>query len=101
MRTRLLAAFLTITGATVFAQNPAPKHPVTFDDMLALRNAAPAAIAQDGRTNLYRVDVGVMKGKTRQEWKAVNADGTGAHALELPEHFTPAGFTRDGALYGD
>ena len=60
----------------------------------------PTAIAPDGKTILYRVDSGVAKGRTRHEWKIINADGTGAHALELPDDFTASGFTRDGSLYG-
>ncbi len=101
MRTTVFAAFVSVSAATVLAQTPAAKHPFTFDDWVALHSAAPAAIAPDGRPILYRVDSGVAKGKTRQEWKVVNADGTGAHALELPEHFTPTGFTPEGALYGE
>jgi len=101
MPTRALAAFLALGTATALAQTPAPKHPVTFDDWVALRTAAPAAIAPDGRTILYRVDTGVMKGKTRHEWKLVPSDGSASRALDLPEHFTPTGFTRDGALYGE
>jgi dipeptidyl aminopeptidase/acylaminoacyl peptidase len=101
MRTRILAVLVGVCAATAFAQSPPVTHPFTFDDMVALRAAAPAAIAPDGRTILYRVDSGVIKGKTRQEWKIVGADGTGAHGLELPEHFTPVGFTREGGLYGE
>src|ERR1043165_7932422 len=100
MRTTLFAAFVSVSAATVLAQTAAAKHAFTFDDWVALHSAAPKAIAPDGKTILYRVDSGVTKGKTRHEWKIVNADGSGAHTLDLPDGFTASGFTRDGALYG-
>jgi dipeptidyl aminopeptidase/acylaminoacyl peptidase len=78
----------------------AQKHPFTFDDYQALRSAAPAAVAPDGKTILYRVDFGAAKGPTRHDWRSANADGSGSRSIDLPEHFTPSGFTRDGSLYG-
>jgi len=100
MRIGSLAALILAVSSSTFAQNAGGKHPFTFDDWVALRSAAPVAVSPDGRTILYRVDSGVDKGKTRHDWKVVNADGTGARMLEVPEHFTPSGFTRDGDLYG-
>ncbi len=89
---------LAVASALVHAEGD--KHLFTFDDWVALRAATPTAIAPDGKTILYRVDSGVAKGRTRHEWRTINADGTGTHALELPDDFTASGFTRDGSLYG-
>jgi dipeptidyl aminopeptidase/acylaminoacyl peptidase len=100
MRMPGLAAFLFASALSAFAQDSVVRHPFTFDDYVAIRNAAPVAVSPDGRTILYRVDSGVSKGKTRKEWKVVDADGANARDLKMPEHFSPSGFTRDGALYG-
>ena len=100
-RTAAIAALLVVFASGASGQRAGDeKHPFTFDDYAALRSAAPVAIAPDGRTILYRVDVGAAKGSTLHEWKLIGADGGGGRALELPEHFTPFGFTRDGSLYG-
>jgi dipeptidyl aminopeptidase/acylaminoacyl peptidase len=94
-------ALVFLLSGPARGQAPASaKHPFDFDDYVALRNAAPVAIAPDGRTILYRVDAGATKGETRHEWKLASADGSGSRAIELPDHFTPSGFTRDGSLYG-
>jgi len=103
MRRRITSwtlALFTVASVSALVQAQGDKHLFTFDDWVALRAATPVAIAPDGKTILYRVDSGVAKGRTRHEWKTVNADGTGAHALELPDDFTASGFTRDGSLYG-
>src|SRR5215472_9367456 len=100
MRLPGLAAFLFAAALSAFAQDSVVRHPFTFDDYVAIRNAAPVAVSPDGRTILYRVDSGVSNGKTRKEWKVVDADGANARVLQMPEHFSPSGFTRDGALYG-
>jgi dipeptidyl aminopeptidase/acylaminoacyl peptidase len=76
------------------------KHPFTFDDVAALRSATPIAITPDGKAILTRVDFGAAKGPTRHEWQIVDADGTRARGIELPEQFTPFGFSPDGGLYG-
>ena len=103
MRRRITSwtlALFTVASVSALVQAQGDKHLFTFDDWVALRAATPVAIAPDGKTILYRVDSGVAKGRTRHEWKTVNADGTGAHALQLPDDFTASGFTRDGSLYG-
>jgi len=103
MRRRITSwtlALFTVASVSALVQAQGDKHLFTFDDWVALRAATPVAIAPDGKIILYRVDSGVAKGRTRHEWKTVNADGTGAHALELPDDFTASGFTRDGSLYG-
>jgi len=103
MRRRITSwtlALFTVASVSALVRAQGDKHLFTFDDWVALRAATPVAIAPDGKIILYRVDSGVAKGRTRHEWKTVNADGTGAHALELPDDFTASGFTRDGSLYG-
>jgi dipeptidyl aminopeptidase/acylaminoacyl peptidase len=83
------------------AQTPAaPRHPFVFDDMVALQSATPVAVTPDGKTILTRVDRGAMKGPAQREWRLIAADGGGSRVLELPDHFQPFGFTRDGGLYG-
>ena len=100
-RPAAIATLLFVVASSASGQPAADdKHPFTFDDYAALRSASPLAIAPDGRTILYRVDFGAAKGPTRHEWKLVGADGGGGRAIEMPEHFTPFGFTRDGSLYG-
>jgi dipeptidyl aminopeptidase/acylaminoacyl peptidase len=76
------------------------RHPFTFDDAAALRSATPIAIAPDGKGILTRIDFGAAKGPTRHEWRIVDADGTSARGIEMPEQFTPFGFMPDGGLYG-
>jgi dipeptidyl aminopeptidase/acylaminoacyl peptidase len=76
------------------------KHPFTFDDVVALRSATPIAIAPDGTGILTRIDFGAPKGPTRHEWRIIDADGRSGRGIELPENFTPFGFTADGGLYG-
>ena len=98
--TSLMFVLLTVASAPMLVDAQGDKHPFTFDDWVALRVAAPVAIAPDGKTILYRVDSGVAKGRTRHEWQIMNADGTGARALALPDDFTASGYTRDGSLYG-
>ena len=100
-RSAAIAVLVFVAASRAFGQRAGDeKHPFSFDDYAALRSASPVAIAPDGRTILYRVDVGAAKGPTLHEWKLVGVDGGGAHAIEMPEHFTPFGFTRDGSLYG-
>ena len=98
--TSLTLVLLAVVSAPALVHAQVDKHPFTFDDWVALRVAVPVAMAPDGKTILYRVDSGVAKGRTRHEWRIINADGTAAHAFALPDDFTASGFTRDGALYG-
>ena len=102
MRIAVAVAGLTcaLSSAAVAQRLDEPKHPFAFDDSVALRSATPIAIAPDGRGVLTRVDFGAAKGPTRHEWRIVDADGRSARGIELPEHFTPFGFTGDRALYG-
>jgi dipeptidyl aminopeptidase/acylaminoacyl peptidase len=76
------------------------RHPFRIDDWAALRPATPVAVSADGASALYHIDAGSASGPTQKEWRLIAPDGTRARTLALPEHFTPFGFTRQGALYG-
>jgi dipeptidyl aminopeptidase/acylaminoacyl peptidase len=77
------------------------KHPFSADDWAALHSASAVAVAPDGATILLKVSWGGDKGPTNEEWRLVQVDGTNPRKLDLPEHFTPYGFAKDGAsLYG-
>src|SRR6202021_3710848 len=41
------------------------------------------------------------KGPAKHEWHTVTPVGSGDLKLDLPEKFTPSGFTKDGALFGE
>jgi dipeptidyl aminopeptidase/acylaminoacyl peptidase len=102
VRTAIAVACLTFAVSTTLASERIEEagHPFTFDDAAALRSATPIAIAPSGKEILARIDFGGAKGPTRHEWRLVDANGTHARGLELPEHFTPFGFMPDGGLYG-
>ena len=86
--------------AAARAQAPA-RHAYTVHDWAAARSAAPVAVATDGATILYRVGYGAESGDGGHEFWFIHPDGTGAVKLELPENFSPEGFTLKGdALYG-
>ena len=103
-----LAVLLAVAGlavaesgaASAQAQAAAAKHAFSPKDWAALRSAGAVAVSADG-TILYIVSFGGDRGPTRREWWTEAADGSHAAKLELPEGFTPIGFTRDGhGLYG-
>jgi dipeptidyl aminopeptidase/acylaminoacyl peptidase len=98
--TSMAFVVLALLAAPRSARAQGDKHVFSFDDWVALRTAVPTAVAPDGKSILYRVDSGVAKGRTRHEWKTINVDGAASRTLELPDDFTPSGFTRDGSLYG-
>ena len=100
LRSAAVIAWLLLSASGAFAQGAAPLHPYTIEDFSSLRSANPVAVAPNGSTVLYRVDSGGAKGPTRHEWKLSSIDGSSTRVIELPEEFTPSGFTRDGALYG-
>ena len=94
-----LLAMFTASGQTPSAQTG--KHPFTAVDWAALHSASAAAVAPDGATILWKATWGGPKGPSIDEWRLIAADGTNQRKLDLPEHFTPYGFTKDGAaLYG-
>ena len=76
-------------------------HPITFEDLAALRGAEAVAVSPDGKLVLYKVAHGALKGPDQTEWKLIAPSGQGVQNLNLPEKFSPSGFTLDGkALYG-
>jgi len=82
------------------AQQKPAKHPFAAKDWAALRSAGAAAISSD-RTILYLVTFGGDQGPTHKEWWTIAPDGSHATKLNLPEDFSPKGFTGDGqSLYG-
>jgi dipeptidyl aminopeptidase/acylaminoacyl peptidase len=90
-----------ILAATAPAQTAAPtKHPFTPTDWAALHSAGVSAVSPDG-TILYQVSFGGEKGPTHQEWWTIAPDGSHPTKLDLPQGFSPMGFTHDGhSLYG-
>jgi dipeptidyl aminopeptidase/acylaminoacyl peptidase len=82
------ATFLCGSGALA-----STAHPYGVDDWSASRSAAAVAVAPDGATVLYERTAAQTKGTDKHTWWLVSADGTGAHQLKLPKHFTPLGFT--------
>jgi dipeptidyl aminopeptidase/acylaminoacyl peptidase len=97
-----VAAVLALAaGVSASAQTAAPAtHAFTAKDWATLRSAGAVAVSPDG-TILYLVTFGGESGPTHREWWTIEADGSHATKLELPEGFSPMGFTRDGgSLYG-
>ena len=94
-----MAALFAFAFAAV-AQTPEAKHPFGAKDWAALHSAGVTAVSPEG-TILYTVTFGGEKGPTHQERWTVAADGSDRGKLDLPEGFTPMGYTRDGhSLYG-
>jgi dipeptidyl aminopeptidase/acylaminoacyl peptidase len=79
----------------------ADKRSFSSSDFTSLRSATPVAISPDGKVILVDVHRYDEKGPAKEEWHTVPAAGGGLIKLDLPEKFTPSGFTRDGALYGE
>jgi dipeptidyl aminopeptidase/acylaminoacyl peptidase len=92
-----LAASLIGTTAGAFA---ADKHPFGIDDFGLLRSAQAVAVSPDGKAVLYDVLSRDDKGPQKHEWRLIDVDGSHGHKLELPEKFSPAGFTPEGDLFG-
>jgi dipeptidyl aminopeptidase/acylaminoacyl peptidase len=97
------AGYLLAISMTSAQVTPAQtgKHPFSADDWAALHSSSAAAVAPNGATILLKVTWGGEKGPSNEEWRLIGTDGTNPRKLDLPEHFTPYGFTKDGAsLYG-
>jgi dipeptidyl aminopeptidase/acylaminoacyl peptidase len=90
--------FCSLSATPVFA---ADKRPFASSDFTSLRWATPVAISPDGKAILIDVHSFDEKGPAKDEWRTVPAAGGDSLKLDLPEKFTPAGFTRDGALFGE
>src|SRR5579862_7213711 len=95
-----IAAALIIFGLSTAAL-AADKRPFASSDFTSLRSAMPVAISPDGKTILFDVRWFDEKGPAKDEWRTVSAAGGDAHKLDLPEKFTPSGYTKDGALFGE
>lgn len=79
----------------------ADKHPFGIDDDSALRRARAVAVSPDGKMILYDVSHAGIKGPRAHEWRLIDVSGANSRMLDLSEHFTPSGFTKEGdALYG-
>lgn len=90
---------LCLLGPVSFAQTA--RHPFTYEDLVALHDAAAIAVSPDGKTVLYRVTFGAAKGKDNVQWHLIPVSGGASRQLSLPENYMPKGFTADGkALYG-
>jgi dipeptidyl aminopeptidase/acylaminoacyl peptidase len=93
-----VTTFAIAMGPSAFA---ADKHPFNIDDYSALHSARAVGISPDGKTILYRVSYDGTSGPVnKHEWRLMDVSGENSRKLELPEHFEPSGFTKDGALYG-
>jgi dipeptidyl aminopeptidase/acylaminoacyl peptidase len=80
----------------------AEKHPFNTDDYCAMHRARAVAVSPDGKTILYQVFFDGTSGPAnKHDWHLIEVSGENPRKLDLPEHFEPSGFTRDGrALYG-
>jgi dipeptidyl aminopeptidase/acylaminoacyl peptidase len=96
-----------IAGALIaFSLSTAPllaaeKRPFASSDFTSLRSATPVAISPDGKSILFDVHSYAEKGPAKNEWRTVSAAGGDSVKIDLPEKFTPLGFTKDGALFGE
>jgi dipeptidyl aminopeptidase/acylaminoacyl peptidase len=98
-----VAVFLGIFGAIAagtVGSDAADKHPFGLDDYSALHSAHAVAVSPDGKSVLYDVRTDGTKGPTKHEWRLIEVSSGNSRKLDLPEKFEPAGFTKDGALYG-
>ncbi|MGC2110705.1 MAG: S9 family peptidase [Candidatus Korobacteraceae bacterium] len=100
MRNAVFAS-LVMLAVAMSAPAQSARHPFTFEYGATMRHAEVVAVSPDGKTILYRVSFGGPKGPSNKEWRLIGASGGDARLLNIPENFTPAGFTGDGkALYG-
>jgi dipeptidyl aminopeptidase/acylaminoacyl peptidase len=105
---RSLALLFVVTCmlscAAVYTDNvhAADKHPYGLDDYSALRRSRATAISPDGKQVLYVVFWnGTIGPVYKEEWHLIDISGAHDHKLDLPEHFSPNGFTHGGnSLYG-
>jgi dipeptidyl aminopeptidase/acylaminoacyl peptidase len=98
-RSRVLLASAAIAGfaGSVIA---AETHPFGIDDYSALHSSHAVAISPDGKSILYDLRTAGEKGPTKHEWRLIDFSGENSRKLNLPEHFEPSGFARNGALFG-
>jgi dipeptidyl aminopeptidase/acylaminoacyl peptidase len=95
-----------IAGVLIFcslstALAAAEKRPFASSDFTSLHSAVPVAISPDGTAILLDVRRYDEKGPVKHEWRTIPAAGGEAVKLDLPEKFSPSGYTKDGALFGE
>ncbi|MGB9465943.1 MAG: S9 family peptidase [Candidatus Acidiferrum sp.] len=100
MRTAVAFGMAAMIAAGAACSNAAEKHPFGLDDYSALHSAHVLAVSADGKTILYDVRTDGTKGPTKHEWRLIDVNGENSRKLDLPEKFEPAGFTKEGALFG-
>jgi dipeptidyl aminopeptidase/acylaminoacyl peptidase len=92
-----LTIFLALCG---FAPAQTSPHPFGLADWIKLSSASPRAVSADGTWILYAAQHGAEKGPDVVTWWLIHPDGSGKQKVELPEAFSPTGFTADGNLFG-
>jgi dipeptidyl aminopeptidase/acylaminoacyl peptidase len=95
-----LAGIASAIVAGVATSQAADKHPFGIDDYSALHSAHAIAVSPDGRNILYDIRTDGATGPTKHEWRLIDVSGEHSRKLDLPEKFEPAGFTKNGALFG-
>ena len=100
-RLGLNACLLAIALFPASRLSAADKHPFGLDDFSALRSASAVSVSPNGQAILYAVSYFAAAGPQKHDWYLISIAGENARKLDLPEHFQPTGFTKDGAsLYG-
>jgi acetyl esterase/lipase len=99
MRDLVLAAVL-LCAVPLASTAQSTRHPFAFDDAKIIHSARAVAASPDGKSVLYQVTFGGSKGSDNTEWELIPATGGEARHLTIPEKFQPAGFTRDGSVFG-
>src|SRR6202035_3644626 len=75
----------------------ADKHPFNLDDYSAIHGARAVAVSPDGMSILYQVvSDGTSGPVNKHDWHLIDISGENSRKLDLPQHFEPAGFTKDG-----
>src|SRR4029077_4669648 len=94
----LTCSVLEITSVA----SAADKHPYNTDDYAALHRARAVAVSPDGKAILYQVMYDGASGPVnKHDWHLIDLSGENSRKLDLPEHFEPSGFTKEGnALFG-
>lgn len=93
-----VSIFLIVVSAFAFSQSS--RHPFAIDDAAVLHSATAVAVSPDGKNILYRVRFGAPKGPDNFEWHLIAPTGGESQKLTIPDKFRPAGFMRDGSLFG-